>query len=76
MTVYEAVFSPDGRYVLTAAADTARLWDAATGAELAVLPHQHSINSAVFSPDGQRVLTRPSYEEGNTNPTMGRRLWA
>jgi WD40 repeat protein len=76
MRVYEAVFSPDGRYVLTAAADTARLWDAATGAELAVLPHQHSINSAVFSPDGQRVLTRPSYEEGNTNPTMGRRLWA
>src|SRR5262249_14086799 len=38
--VSAAAFSPDGRRILTGAEDgRARLWDAATGAELASLPH-------------------------------------
>ena len=58
--VLSAVFSPDGARVLTASEDgTARLWDAATGAETAVLRghEERRCVSAVFSPDGARVLT-------------------
>src|ERR1022692_423535 len=55
--VYTAVFSPDGRRIVTASNDnTARVWDAQTGAELAVLKgHEGSVHSAAFSPDGRRI---------------------
>jgi hypothetical protein len=37
---------------------TARLWDAATGTEIAVLVgHEEGVISAVFSPDGSRIVT-------------------
>jgi WD40 repeat protein len=37
---------------------TARLWDAATAKEVAVLRgHDDSVYSAAFSPDGKRVVT-------------------
>src|SRR5579871_2725507 len=57
--VSSAMFSPDGRRVLTASMDmTARLWDAANGEQLAVLHgHQARLASAAFGPDGQRVVT-------------------
>jgi TPR repeat protein len=57
--VYSAGFSPDGTRVVTASDDyTARLWDAKTGASLAVLKgHTDYVNSAGFSPDGTRVVT-------------------
>jgi hypothetical protein len=57
--VWSAGFDPGGARVLTASEDhTARLWGAATGAELAVLRgHEHVVRSAVFDPSGGRVLT-------------------
>ena len=67
-----AVFSPDGSRVLAASSDvTVRLWDAATGAALAVLRgHPAPVRSAVFSPDGTRVLTISNDEKDRTV-----RLW-
>jgi hypothetical protein len=50
--------------VVTASVDkTARLWDAKTGASLAVLEgHTNAVISAGFSPDGTRVVTA-SYDK-------------
>ena len=57
-SIASAEYSPDGRRILTAAADaTARLWDAATGQELRVLRgHEAPLWTGVFSPDGSRIL--------------------
>jgi WD40 repeat protein len=80
--VTSAVFSPDGRRILTASDDqTARLWDA-DGKPLATLTgHTGRVNSAVFAPDGRRILTAageflssdPTYSDHISDHTA--RLW-
>jgi len=57
--INSVAFSPDGRFVVTASADsTARVWDAATGAKLGELRgHGKGVNSASFSPDGKFIVT-------------------
>ena len=57
--VYSAAFSPDGSRIVTASRDkAARIWDAATAEEIAVLRgHDGAVNSATFSPDGSRIVT-------------------
>jgi WD40 repeat protein len=57
--VYDASFSPDGRYVVTASSDgTARVWAAQTGRRLITLNgHTDGVLSARFSPDGDTVAT-------------------
>ena len=53
-----AAFSPDGSRIVTASDDeTARIWDAASGRQIAVLGHRQPVFSAVFSPDGSRIVT-------------------
>ncbi|MCH8964434.1 MAG: PD40 domain-containing protein, partial [Planctomycetes bacterium] len=54
-----AVFSPDGRRIVSASGDrTALVWDVETGRELiALIGHTSRISSAAFSPDGQRIVT-------------------
>jgi WD40 repeat protein/tRNA A-37 threonylcarbamoyl transferase component Bud32 len=57
-SVNVVVFSPDGKKMATASDDgTARLWDVATGALLATLPHKGPVKVAVFSPDGAKLAT-------------------
>jgi WD40 repeat protein len=57
--VASAAFSPDGSRVVSASRDnTARIWDAATGAMLLTLRgHTSTVRSAAFSSDGARVIT-------------------
>jgi WD40 repeat protein len=57
--VLRSSFSPDGRWIVTASWDeTARLWEAASGAALRILRgHEGAVSSASFSPDGQGIIT-------------------
>jgi TIR domain/WD domain, G-beta repeat len=56
--VVRAAFSGDGKRVVTASMDnTARIWDALSGKETAVLGHAGPVRSAAFSGDGKRVVT-------------------
>ncbi len=57
--VMSALFSPDGRRVVTASHDNmARVWDAETGQPITPpLKHAKQVNFAAFSPDGRRVVT-------------------
>jgi WD40 repeat protein len=57
--VTSAVFSPNGRRVLTTSQDqTAQVWDADSGKPLgAPMQHNGAVHDAVFSRDSQRVVT-------------------
>jgi len=67
--VMSVAFSPDGTNVLTGSLDyTARLWNAATGAQIRTFSgHTYPLSSVAFSPDGTKVLT------GSADDTA--RLW-
>ena len=58
-TIEDVRFSPDGRRVLTCSDDnTARIWDAVTGAPLTEpMEHDHFARTGCWSPDGRRVAT-------------------
>jgi WD40 repeat protein len=60
--VDKTALSPDGKILASAGGDTRggelKLWDAATGKEIASLPgFTNSISALVFSPDGQRLAS-------------------
>jgi WD40 repeat protein/predicted Ser/Thr protein kinase len=53
------VFSPDGAQIVSASWDqTARLWDVATGQQIATLPHRARVTDVAFRPNGNQLLTR------------------
>ncbi|OZH53932.1 hypothetical protein AFK68_14250 [Hydrocoleum sp. CS-953] len=56
--VRAVAFSPDDKTIATASNDnTARLWDATTGKEVATLPHQGEVRAVAFSPDDKTIAT-------------------
>ncbi len=54
-----AVFSPDGKYVLSGGADKAlRLWDSRTGKQIAEMKgHEGAVRRVAISPDGKRAVS-------------------
>ncbi|MBN2524621.1 MAG: TIR domain-containing protein [Bacteroidales bacterium] len=57
--VYEANFSPDGKYIITASADgTANVWKSSSGGRVCeLILHNSFVYTANFSPDGRYILT-------------------
>jgi WD40 repeat protein len=58
-SLWDVRWSPDGRRLVTGSEDrTARVWDAATGAELLVLRgHEDGVLAVAFAPDAARIAT-------------------
>jgi len=56
--VYSANYSPDGKTIVTAGDETAKIWDAKTGKLLQTLEgHTSSVYSANYSPDAKTIVT-------------------
>ena len=75
ISVVTASFSPDGRHIVSAAHEDARIWDAATQRQIAALradrgaaDHLIKLQVASFSPDGQFIITASS--ESDSNPEI------
>jgi len=70
-SVGSVAYSPDGKYLASAAGarerdnsrevvedkQAARIWNASTGMQLALLRHQARVNSIAWSPNGKQVVT-------------------
>ncbi len=68
--VSSVAFSPDGKYVVSGSADyTARVWESATGKEIARMTHDSLVYSVAFSPDGKYVVS------GGSDKTAHIWLW-
>ena len=51
-------YSPDGQWVASGSYDhTLRVWEAATGREVARMKHEHSVHAVAFSSDGRWVAS-------------------
>lgn len=53
--VEDLIYSPDGRYIITANISNVKIWDAITGKEF--VTHPVGANSLVYSPDGDSIIT-------------------
>jgi WD40 repeat protein len=56
--VWSVDFSPDGRQIVTAGEDSARVYDVASGRQMREFTeHTRPLRSAVFAPDGRRIAS-------------------
>ena len=72
--VYHGAFSPDGRLIVTSSHDkTARVWDAATGAPLAIRSHEFRVIESAFASDSRQVVS-VSGQEAQVYSVPSRRM--
>lgn len=71
---FSAVFSRDGREILTGAYMASIRWDASTGEKLLSYPGVGVVFSAVFSPDGKQLVTTTETEVVVFDTATGSRL--
>ncbi len=75
--VRSAVFSPDGRHILTASDDhTARIWTNKAQHIATLHGHSDAVNSAVYSPNGQYIVTVSSDNTAMIWSEKGDKLFA
>jgi WD40 repeat protein/serine/threonine protein kinase len=55
--MWSAMFSPDGKRIITSDDKSARMWDAGSSQLLFTMSHGDIVYQALFSPDGNRVVT-------------------
>ena len=68
--VRAVTLSPDGRWVASVSFDgTVRVWEAATGEEVARMVHEWTVLAVAFSPDGRWVAS------GSADHTVRVWLW-
>ncbi len=67
--ILSAIFSPNGKRILTASADhTARLWDANTGEPNGqIMKHDGIVSGSVFSPDSKKILTVCMFDDSTSH---------
>lgn len=66
--INSAAFSFNGKYIVSGSDDkTVRIWEAATGVEVARMTHNDIVNVVEFSPDGKYVIS------GSNDKTV--RIW-
>jgi WD40 repeat protein len=57
-TVHAVAFSSDSKYIVSGSYDsTARVWEAASGKEVARMTHDDAVFSVAFSPDGKYIVS-------------------
>ncbi len=69
--MWSAVFSPDGRQIVTTDDKAAQIWDARTNRVLFTLVHGDSVYRAVYSADGATLVTVSAGAVKIWNPTSG-----
>ncbi len=75
--VYYWAFSGDGKRVVTSAADnSARVWDVATGALVIALKQDAQVSTAALSHDGQRIATESNDTVKVWDVSTGRELYS
>jgi WD40 repeat protein len=73
--VTAGTYSPDGSRIATVGWDrTARIWDAASGKEVAKYSHENPLVGTMFSPDGDALITISEAGEVRYIPLDAKRL--